>query len=313
MRLSHRTVEAIASRQQGVVTTRELLGAGADHSWISRQVDSGRWQRLHRGVLLTHSGPVPWLSAAFGALLYAGEPATLSHASAAYLHGMQRRPPDLIDVTIPARRRVSPSDGIVVHRRSRMPAMVLDPLRTSVVDTALDLVSTATTTDAVVGWLCDAVRARATPAQLRRELGRRPRLRNRSLALELLAEVAEGVESPLESRYHRDVERAHGLPRAELQVREVLGGGWVRADRVYREHRLRVELDGALAHPGGRTDRDTWRDNAALLEAAERTLRYRWRHVAVTACRTTQQVLFGLRQTAPVPGAHPCSRACPVT
>src|SRR5690606_31516674 len=131
------------------------------------------------------------------------------------------------------------------------------PLRTSPADTAVDLIARADGTDDVLAWLCEAVRAKARPWELRRVLEQRPTVGNRALARELLAEVSEGVESPLEGRYHRDVERAHGLPRSELQVREVLGGGWVRADRRYRRYGLRVELDGALAHPGGRTDRDT--------------------------------------------------------
>src|SRR5699024_4662425 len=123
--------------------------------------------------------------------------------------------------------------------------------------------------------------ARQTPGDTIREaLARRARIRHRALVTDVLAAVADGVESPLEHRYHRDVGAAHGLPRAELQVRERLAGGWIRADCRYRRYRLRVEVDGRLAHPGGRTDADTWRDNAALLATEEITLRYRWRHVA---------------------------------
>lgn len=312
MRLAWEVVEAAARPHAGVVTTGRLVELGADRAWLSRQVRSGHWQRLHQGILLTHSGPVSWRSAAFGALLYAGDRASLSHHAAAYLNRMTPRPPDLIDVTIPADRRLEPSRGIVVHHRARLPAMVSSPWRTSVVDTALDLVAIADGADDVLAWLCEAVRARAQPWELRRELASRPTMRNRALARELLAEVVEGVESPLEGRYHRDVERSHGLPRSELQVREVIGGVWIRADRIYRKHGLRIELDGALAHPGGRTDRDTWRDNAVLLETAERTLRYRWRHVSVTPCRTTQQVVEGLRQAEPALQARPCRRDCPV-
>ena len=104
------------------------------------------------------------------------------------------------------------------------------------------------------------------PSTILLALDGRGRVRHRALVVDVLAEVAAGVESPLERRYRRDVERAHGLPISELQVREVLSGRWVRADGRYRPYRTRVELDGQLAHPGGRTDEDTWRDNAALLE-----------------------------------------------
>jgi len=42
----------------------------------------------------------------------------------------------------------------------------------------------------------------------------RKKIRHRSLVLDLLAETASGVHSPLEQRYLHDVERAHGLPAA---------------------------------------------------------------------------------------------------
>src|SRR5690554_1876517 len=314
VRLTRELIESEASQRAGVVTTSQLRALGADRKWLARQVSSGRWQRLHRGVLLTHSGPAPWHSLAWGALVYAGRSAALSHDAAAFLHGMVARPPELIDVTIPEWRRVSPSEGIALHRRVNVPARTGWPDRTALVDTALDLVAAASGTDSALSWLCDAVRAGVSPRQLLREVLRRPKMRNRALAVELLAEVAAGVESPLEGRYHRDVERAHGLPTAELQVREVLDGMWIRADRKYRGFDVRVELDGALAHPRGRTDRDTWRDNAVLIAASDLTLRYRWRHVHVEPCRTAAQVLSALRLKEPGLPAHRCkSPSCSVT
>ena len=301
-------IARLAAQRAGVLSAREALALGADQPWLTRQVRSGRWQRLHRGVLLTHSGPVSWDARSWGAVLYAGRHAALSHHCAAYLHGLSRRPPETIDVVIPTARRVTPTPGVRIHRRSVMPALTGWPLRTALPETAVDLVAGADSLDAVLGWLSDAVRAGATPRALRRELARRPRLRNRAHAALLLAEVEVGVESPLEGRFHRDVERAHGLPSATLQLRQVLGDLRVRADRVYRGLGVRAELDGTLAHPRGRTDADTWRDNAALIHAGDLTLRYRWSHVASTPCATAAQVLTALRLTTPDLRAHPCRR-----
>ena len=125
-------------------------------------------------------------------------------------------------------------------------------------------------------------------------------------------EVEAGVESPLELRYRVAVERGHGLPQSELQTREVLSGRWIRADCRYRRYGVRVELDGRLAHPGGRTDQDTWRDNAALLETDEITLRYRWHHVAGTPCRTASQVVTALRRGGWQGTPRPCGPGCRV-
>lgn len=93
----------------------------------------------------------------------------------------------------------------------------------------------------------------------------------------------------------------------------MLDGAWVRADRVYPAHALRVELDGALAHPRGRTDRDTWRDNAVTIELEQRTLRYRWAHVRLTPCLTAVQVAAGLRLADPVLRVLHCRPGCPVS
>ena len=86
---------------------------------------------------------------------------------------------------------------------------------------------------------------------------------------------------------------------------------WIRADCVYRGLGVRVELDGALAHPRGRTDADTWRDNAVVLERGEVTLRYRWRtwrrRAAAPPHRSAQHSARRLGGRA-----RPCSPGCAV-
>lgn len=311
MRLPADVVARIAAPQLGAVTRAQLLEAGADGAWVTRQVEDGRWQRLHRGVMVTHSGPVPWRTRAWAALLYAGRGACLSHTSAGHLHDFRADPPRLVEVIVPGRRRVMPSPGIVVRHRGTMPPASGRPRRTWPGDTLADLVATASSDDDAVGWVCDAVRAGVRPGEVLDALERRGPSRGSSLLRELLTEAAEGVESALELRYRRDVARRHGLPPARLQVRHHLDGGWVRADAVYEGFGLRVELDGAFAHPGGRTDADTWRDNVVLLEHGDLTLRYRWFHVAVRPCATAAQVATALRARGWRARPRPCSPTCP--
>ena len=311
VRLPHEVVGAVAARQAGVVTVEQLLSLGADRAWLRRQVDRGVWQRLARGVVLTHSGPVTWLSRAWAALLFAGPDAALSHESAATLHGF-RPPPPWVDVTIPCARRVRPSLSVVLHRRTTVPPSAGRPRRTWRGDTVVDLVAAARSDDDAVGWVCDAVRAGTRPHEIAAALDPRSRVRNSALLRELIQEVAEGVESPLERRYHRDVERRHGLPGSVMQVREVVGGSLIRADALYEGLGVRAELDGGFAHPGGRTNADTWRDNAVLIERDEITLRYRWRHVAVTACETAAQVAAALRSRGWTGVPRPCGPECAV-
>lgn len=300
----------LASRQDGVVSTRQLLGLGASQSWIDRQVVAGRWQRLHRGVLVVWSGPTPWPTRARAALVLAGAGAALSHHAAAFVHEMIDRPPRSIDVSIPCERSVRAGAGVVVHRRSPVPPAFGRLRAVERTHTVVDLLGTARSADEAIAAVAAGARAGAAPAIVRELLLERRTLPGRALGLELCALAENGVESPLELRYHRDVERRHGLPRAELQVRDVVDGRWVRADCWYRDQQVVVELDGALWHTGWRRDDDVWRDNAVLLARSGLTLRYRWRHVAITPCRTAGQVAQALRARGWNGSARPCGPGC---
>lgn len=305
-------IARLASAQDGVVTRAQLLALGATTDWISRRVTSNRWQRLFPGVYLTHTGQPRWASRARAALLYAGRGAALSHASAAYRHGLVDAPGPVVHVSVPHGRRLRRQRGLEIHYRRHMPPVWGRIPTVGPIDTVLDLADLRETpADDVVGLVCRAAQRNIDTEQIRIALQRRGRIRYRRLLTELLAAVSEGIESPLEYRYHR-IERSHGLPRSSLQVREVLDGLWLRADCRYRRYRLRVELDGQLAHPFGRTDADVWRDNAVGILASELTLRYRWRHVAVTPCHVARQVAVALRSRGWTGTPRPCGPDCPV-
>lgn len=333
----------VVVRQDGVATTAQLGRWGITRETVRRRVAAGDWQRAFRGVVTLQSGPTSWRQDARAALLYCGPDSALSHESAAFHHRVLREPGHAIVVIVPHRRTITPQPGLVVHRTRTMPwaggrlravesaeavlslvaTRAARPVRPPSVDrgTALGGPSRAAVVgddhthpggaDALVGLLCDAMRAGVQPDDLLLRAARRARLPGRSLLVEMLDQVTDGVESPLEHRYARDVERRHGLPPAVAQRWERVDGRWIRADRVYVGHGVRVELDGRLAHPFGSTDADVWRDNAVLLASGDVTLRYRWRHVAVTPCATAAQVARALQDRG-WPGAlRPCSPTCP--
>lgn len=183
-----------------------------------------------------------------------------------------------------------------------------NPPRLLVEDTVLDLCAGGGPDDAVT-WLTAAVRDRlTTPARLVRALRGRARHPHRALLLGLLADVAAGVESYLELLYLRDVERPHGLPPGDRQLRSV--DGRVRCDVVYREQRVIVELDGLLNHEGMQRSRDMWRDNVATLDDWV-TLRYGAWHLTHQPCEVGDQVAgFLVRRgwTALPTRCHLCRR-----
>lgn len=248
-------------------------------------------------------------------MLRAGEDAALSHRTAAELYGLTRGMSHgisrgvsgeggaLIHVTVPASRRAGIIRGGVVHfsrylERTRHP--VLLPPRTRIDDTVLDLVQISATFDEAFGWVCRAVGRRlTTPARLRAALQARPRQRWRTDLLAVLADVGDGAQSNLELRYVRHVERAHGLPAAQRQMKIVTGNRTRYVDNFYEEARLAVELDGRVAHPPEQRWDDSHRDNEHA-SLGIMTVRYNWQDVNYRSCSVAAQVggLLQMRGTA---------------
>ncbi|WP_448073193.1 type IV toxin-antitoxin system AbiEi family antitoxin domain-containing protein [Georgenia yuyongxinii] len=307
-----KSIDQLADSQDGAITRAQVLALNGSPDWISRQVGTRRWQRVFPGVYVVYTGRLSWRSRARAALLYAGPDAALSHASSAFHRGLVDRPGTVIHISLPHGRKVRPQPGLRVRRRKRMPISGGRLRAVNTIDTVLDVAdSVEADEDLVVSIVCSALQHNTDIEQLRRAVRTRARLRRRRLMLELLEVIAEGVESALEYRYHR-IERLHGLPVSRLQVRQVLDGLWLRADCIYPGLLVRVELDGQLAHPFGRTDNDVWRDNAVSISTSELTLRYRWRHVVVTPCLVARQVAIALRSRGWQDTPRPCGPGCAV-
>ncbi len=305
-------LQRLASRQGFCLTRRQVLAAGATQKWLRVRLETGRWKRVHPGVYVTFTGPIPWRTRAWAAVLYAGEGAVLGFEAAGYDAGIVRSPPATVDVWVPLARNARSRPGVRVHRRTCLPrdGMQTDPPRTRTDPTVLDLTSRCLDADAVVGVLTEGLRRGASADGVLALLAERPRQRWRRLLLEVLADCEVGVESPLEWHYHRDVVQRHGLPRFELQSRHRVGGRWIRADSRCARFGVRTELDGALAHPGGRTDSDAWRDNDAVIDTDEITLRYRWAHVVGRPCHTAAQVVRALRRGGWTGQPRACGPEC---
>ena len=128
----------------------------------------------------------------------------------------------------------------------------------------------------------------------------------------LIAAAAAGDHSVLEFRYHRDVERAHGLPEPARQVPFTgPGGRRGRRDRFYEKYGVVVELDGRLAHPAENQWKDKARDNAAAAKGKQ-SRRYGWAQVKWEACATAAEVARVLRLHGWDGQPRPCSPGCPV-
>lgn len=280
----------LARLQADVVTTEQVAGHGLGRHAVARLIDQGLWSRLGTGLYYASPvSPPSWLALAWGGTLLGGSEARLGGLAAGHVVGLND-PPDTIDVLIPE-RSVLKSRGSwrFVRERPlvRSPRSYGGPPRLSVEDTVLDLTEKATSTE-IIDLVTKAVQNRLTTAdRLLRSLERRPRHRHRRMLVDLLAEVREGAESPLEVRYARDVERAHGLPRGLRQQKSRRGKDY--RDVTYEEFGVVVELDGRRGHEGVGRFRDMRRDNAAIL-GGEIPLRYGWHDVCDRHCAVAFEV-----------------------
>jgi very-short-patch-repair endonuclease len=225
----NRRLADIAARQHGVVTIRQLRGAGVSDDAVRWRVRSGLLHRLHRGVYaLGHPGLADagrWMAA----VLALGDGAVLSHGSAAALWGLLRPLDGPVDVSIPSRNGRSHRSGVRLHR---CPSLT----RTQ---------RPATTRHRGIPVTTPARTVADLPQVLPPRLVRRATRQAELLGLPLGETASDGTRSDLERDFLR-LCRGHGLPRPEVNV----GVGRWTVDFLWPDCRLVVETDGYLYHRG---------------------------------------------------------------
>jgi hypothetical protein len=274
-------------------------------SWLIREQ---HWRPLASGIFLTADQEPSWRALAWAGVVLGGDRARLGGTAAGHLYGLITDPPLPVVVMIPhdARiRRQHPWAFVREREGTRDVGSRGSPPRISPEDTVLDLCQQGQQSE-VLGWVTTAVQRRlTTPRRLTLALARRSRQRHRALILELIADVAEGAQSPLEIRYLRDVERPHGLPKGTRQVRS-RDGRSVR-DVEYEELRVVVELDGRQGHIDLSRFKDMWRDNLSATEGWQ-TLRYGAVDLTRRPCEVARQVGYVLRLNGWTGLLTPCAK-----
>ena len=299
-----------------MLTREQALRAGLSRRIIEGRLGSGRWQRLHKGVFATFSGPVPRAALLWGAVLRAGDDAVLSHHTAAEVWNLTNQSSSSIHVSVPRQAGSLVIPGLILHYSSRLPGArhpARLPPQTTLEETVLDLADVSPTAEDAVAWAIKACERRlSTPDRITAALAGRNRARWRRDLTDAITEVTIGVHSPLELRYLRDVERRHGLPRGDRQAVTTRRGARQYADVRYTEYGVVVELDGVLAHPAEARKYDSRRDNANTLDGFQ-TLRYGWVPVAYHACAVAREVADLLRHRGWQGTPRPCAKGCSAT
>lgn len=282
--------------QDGVVSRRQLAGLGVGPADLQRLVRRRELSRVHPGVFVDHTGPLPWLQRAWAGVLWAW-PAALTDESALRVgrgrgwrgHVDDEEP---VRVVVAHRRRLVAPPGIVVRRSRDFDAIVRwtpGPARVRLEHAVVRVAVAAPDEWATIEVLAEACRSRRTTApRLRAAIDATKRLPGRTWLCEVLDDVAAGSCSVLEHGYLTRVERAHGLPDGSRQVRDRIAGGVVYRDVEYAEQDFVVEIDGRLFHDTTRQrDRDLDRDLETLADG-DQTARIGWGQVYARPCRTAE-------------------------
>jgi hypothetical protein len=304
----------VARRQSGVVTRAQAFAAGMTRHAVYARLGGGRWQRLHVGVYAVYSGPPAWESLLWAAVLGARPGAVLSHQTAAELHGLiEPAKRSAIHVMVDRGHPVAPMTGVVIHYSGRVDLArhpVLEPPRTRLEETVLDLAEAERTATGAISWILDACASRRTkPSRLAEAIDARPRMRWRKLLLAALGDARAGVHSILEHGYLHRVERPHGLPEGARQWRTRAAGTSRYEDVRYEEYGVIVELDGQVAHPDGGRWRDVRRDNASAATGLI-TLRYSYADVTERPCEIADEVARALSSRGYAGTPRRCGPSC---
>ena len=305
----------LAARQGGAFSRAQAIERRLSVDVVRANLAARRWQRVHPGVYVVFTGPVPLLTRHWAALLWAGQGAALCDASALLHHGFSGLDDDgQVHVAVNHDRRVERRPGVVLHRRVRLETFLHPAREPSVVrleDALLHRASRLNSPSIGLALLSDACRQRlTTPAKLRDALVELPKLRMRKLWWGVLADVAAGAQSYLEVRYLRDVERPHGLPPPRRQAGAMSLGQRIWRDGVYDDWDVVLELDGRLGHDGSADlARDRHRD-AVVASKGGLTLRFGYVEVLDRPCQTAGLVA-GVLQSRGWQGAPTlCGSGC---
>lgn len=268
-----RAVAALAGRQHGVISYRQLLALGLTRNAVLTRVAAWRLHPLHRGVyavmppkLLRVQGH--WMAA----VLAIGEDAVISHRSAAAHWGLLTYGGARIDVTVP--RRLDRRPGLSLHCRRSLPdhhMTIKDSIPvTTVARTIADLAA------AVPERLVERALGQAEVLRIydARAMGEILEAQPHRPGAPLLRHLLALPSSPASRLSRSDLEEAllalcdaHAIRSPELNAPFTLPDGTpIEIDALWGDERLALEVDSERWHSDWRKQvSDRNRDRQLLL------------------------------------------------
>jgi predicted transcriptional regulator of viral defense system len=115
-------IAALAERQHGVISRKQLAGAGVANATVARWLAAARLHRIHPGVYALGHQALSLDARLTAALLYGGDQAVFSHTTAAWLWSLIETEPKRIHLTVPGRRSSLPDIRVHHSRRIELPS-----------------------------------------------------------------------------------------------------------------------------------------------------------------------------------------------
>jgi hypothetical protein len=307
--------ESLLRDQAGVISRAQALASGLTENDVRRLLRRRSWVSVHPGVYVNHTGELTWLQRAWAAVLFAWPAALCDESALRAADGPGKHRDEQIHVAVGRDRRIcSPADEVLIHRMTHLDERTmwnLGPPRLRYEDAALDVAIGAASELNGVEVLAAAVGSRRTTAlRMIERLETRERCPRRRWLAGVLRDVTDGTCSVLEHGFLTRVERAHGLPRAQRQVRVTATLGVIYRDARYAA--LELELDGRLFHSSTRDrDRDMDRDLDAAVDGRA-TVRLGYGQVFERPCTTALRIALLLRRGGWTGKPHACQPQCPL-
>ena len=274
--------------QHGVVARWQIEDLGGKESDIRRMVRRRELAMVHPDVYVDHTGQLSRAQREWVGVL-AGWPAALTNDSA-----LPKPRSSAIHIAIHLGRTVTVPRFVVPHRTANLDALVdwrAGPPTVQLEHALINVLSQHIRADDVAAAYAElaatAFTRLTTPDLLLAALASRSRVAGRTLIRAMTLDLRDGVCSVLERGYLQRVERAHGLPRGERQVRSQATGRASDQDVRYEKYGLIVELNGRLWHDNPHAwDDDARRDLAELATSDRLTARVTYGLVFREQCQT---------------------------
>lgn len=252
---------ALAARQHGVVSRRQLLALGFRADAVRHRIATGRLHPVARGVYAVGRPDLSRHGEWMAAVVACGPGTVLSHASAAELWRLRRRSGPKTHVSVPP-HVVRARPGLSVHRRTlgADEVTVRDGVPVTAVELTLVDIARTVRRGELEAAINEADKHDLTdPETLRAALGRYARRPGVAVLRSVLDRQTFALtESELERRF-LPLARAAGLPLP--QTGRALNG--FKVDFFWPELGLVVETDGLRYHrTPAQQARDRQRDQA---------------------------------------------------